>query len=89
MDLHYGQGTTRKKSNSHDALLEDRRINMKSPKEIINIEWLEKIYQERITEIDGKDFISEDSMFKLIILEAYKMLSVLFEEREDKGGDRK
>lgn len=62
---------------------------MKSPKEIINIEWLEKIYQERITEIDGKDFISEDSMFKLIILEAYKMLSVLFEEREDKGGDRK
>lgn len=62
---------------------------MKSPKEIINIEWLEKIYQERITEIDGKDFISEDSMFKLIILETYKMLSVLFEEREDKGGDRK
>lgn len=62
---------------------------MKSPKEIINIEWLEKIYQERITEIDGKDFISEDSMFKLVILETYKMLSVLFEEREDKGGDRK
>lgn len=61
---------------------------MKNLKEIIDIEMLEGCYRKKIIEEDGRTYIPIDLMDKVILLEIYKMLSVIFEEREEKGHNR-
>lgn len=61
---------------------------MKNLKEIIDIEMLEGCYRKKIIEEDGRTYIPIDLMDKVILLEIYKMLSVIFEERENKGHNR-
>lgn len=61
---------------------------MKNLKEIIDIEMLEECYRKKIIEEDGRTYIPIDLIDKVILLEIYKMLSVIFEEREEKGHNR-
>lgn len=56
-------------------------------KEIINVELLEEVYRKRIHEVNGKTCIPIEVMEKAVVLEIYKMLSVIFEKRENKGGN--